>query len=124
MGNKMSEYDSNGEPINTQHHGLQSGRWATFTLYEKLAAVGAEVGRSLNWKEKGNADYAQRAFERALELLDFTITDTKTSSSRRELCRLREALVDSFMYDNEYGSTPELWRKYFGAFEYAASRRK
>ena len=108
--------------MKTQHQGLQSGRWATFTLYEKLAAVGAEVGRSLNWKEKGNADFSNRAFERALELLDFTIADERNRSHLRELCRLREALVDSFMYDNEYGSTPELWRKYFGAFEYAASR--
>jgi hypothetical protein len=103
---------------------LAAGQWGKYNLYEKLAAVGAEVGRSLNWKEKGRVDFANRAFERALELLDFTIRDEKEASHLRELCRLREVLVDSFMYDNQYGSTPELWRKYFGAFEYAASRGK
>jgi hypothetical protein len=107
-----------------QHKDLANSAMARFTLIEQLAAVGAEVGRSLNWKEKGNADYSNRAFERALELLDFTIADEKNRPGLRELCRLREALVDSFIYDNEYGSTPELWRKYFGAFEYAASRGK
>lgn len=101
---------------------LAAGSWGSFGLYEKLAAVGAEVGRSLNWREKGNDDYSNRAFERALALLDFTIRDEKNAARLRELCRLREFLVDSFMYDNEYGSTPELWRKYFGAFEYAAAR--
>ena len=46
-------------------------------------------------REMGHADYARRAFERALELLDLTIADVKHRSRLRELTRLREVLADT-----------------------------
>jgi hypothetical protein len=33
---------------------------------------------------------------------------------------VRECLVDYFMFDNEYGSSDELWQQYFYGFAYAA----
>jgi hypothetical protein len=53
--------------------------------------------------------------------LDFTIPDEKNRSRLREFIRLREALADSFWFDNRYGSCDESWRKYFHAFAYAAA---
>ena len=35
-----------------------------------------------------------------------------------------EALVDYFICDNEYGSTDELWQKYFYHFNYAAALQR
>ena len=87
---------------------------------EQLANVGSEVYRTINWRNKDNLDYSNKAFERALELLDFTITDPKNRSRLKELTRVRECLVDYFMYDNIYGSSDEKWEKYFYAFAYAA----
>jgi len=37
------------------------------------------------------------------------------------LTRLREVLADYFWFDNRYGSSDELWRRYFHAFTYAAA---
>ncbi len=107
-----------------QHKELATGRWAQMTLCEQMANVGSEVSRALNWKAKNNSDYSQKAFERALELLDLTL-DSQTRYSRlKEVARVREILVDYFLADNEYGSSDILWRKYFDAFAMAANRNK
>lgn len=60
------------------------------------------------------------AFERALELLSFTISDKKNKNRLKELTRLNEVLVDYFAFDNEYGSSDKLWQNYFYAFNYLA----
>ena len=90
------------------------------SLVEQLAHVGSEVERALSWQGKGNLLYRDRAFERALELLTMTIGDVKNRQRLKELTRVREALNDYFGFDNQYRSTPELWRKYFHAFNWAA----
>jgi len=38
------------------------------------------------------------------------------------MTRLREVLLDYFLGDNRYGSTPESWHRYFHPFGVAASR--
>jgi hypothetical protein len=113
-----------GAPLTPAHPRLAAGRWFELSLVEQLANVGSEVERALRWREKGNAEFGQRAFERALELLDLTIADAANLDRLRELTRLREVLADYFWFDNEYGSTAESWRRYFGAFTYAAALRR
>lgn len=107
-----------------QHQELASGRWFKFSLIEQMANIGSEVERAILWKEKGNTDYSLKAFERALELLDLSVADTKNKSRLKELLRLREALADYFYFDNEYSSSDASWRKYFLAFSYASAVRK
>ena len=106
------------------HQELAAGRWFALSLVEQLAHVGSEVERTMRWRGKGNAEYAQRAFERALELLDLTIADAKHRARLRELTRLREVLADSFWFDNRYGSTDAAWHRYFHAFAHAAARSR
>ena len=105
-----------------QHTELAAGRWKQLTFLEQMANIGSEVERALNWRQKNNAEYAQRAFERALELTDLTLEGTDDSSRRRELTRVREALGDFFMGTNQYSSTDMLWKKYFSCFTYAARK--
>ena len=107
------------------HKDLASGRWFQFSLMEQLANVGSDIERTIQWKKAGNLEYSEKAFERALELLDFTMADPKNRGPRlKEICRVREALVDHFVYDNEYGSTDELWQEYFYHFNYAAALQR
>jgi hypothetical protein len=103
------------------HRELATGRWFALPLMEQLAHVGSEIERTMRWRSKGNTEYARRAFERALELLDLTIADAKHRSRLRELTRLREVLADYFWFDNRYGSTDESWGRYFHAFTQAAA---
>jgi len=103
-----------------QHKDLADGRWFKFDFMEQMANVGSEVERTMSWKIKNDNDYSQKAFERALELLDLTIGDPKNKSRLKEIVRLREVLVDYFFCKNQYGSSDELWHKYFYAFNFAA----
>lgn len=105
------------------HQGLTADKWSQFEFVEKMANMGSEVERAINWKLKKNFDYSWKAFERALELIDLTLeTEISYPPRLRELCRVREVFVDYFYGDNEFNSTDESWKKYFLAFAYAARK--
>lgn len=106
--------------MNIEHKNLASGRWSQLSFSEQMANVGSEVERAINWKRKNNADYAQKAFDRALELLDFTLADKKNKNRLKEIARTREALADFFAFKNTYQSSDNEWKNYFLAFNFAA----
>ena len=106
------------------HKGLAAGRWFKLSLMEQLANVGSDVERTIQWRKKENAEYSQKAFDRVLELLHLTIADPKNKKRLKEIVRTREALIDYFVYDNEYNSTDEFWQDYFYSFNYAAALRR
>ncbi len=107
-----------------QHKELAAGRWQTLSLAEQMANIGSEVERAFNWRAKQNEEYSERAFWRALELMDLTLDDLKHKGRFREIARTREALVDFYANGNEYGTTEKSWRKYFLAFTFAARRNR
>ena len=102
-----------------QHKGLaESTQWFEMPFAQQMANVGSEVFRAAKWKEKGRADRAASAADRALELLDFTILSMQRSGKRlKEVTRLREALCDYFYGENDFGSTEESLNRYFRPFE-------
>lgn len=108
--------------MNYQHKELAAGRWRQLPFATQMAHIGGEVERALNWRVKNNHDYSRRAFERALELLDLTLASAAGYARKKELARVREALVDYFTDKNQYGSTETSWRRYFAPFAYAARR--
>ncbi len=108
--------------MNLQHKQLAQGRWHDLSFLEQMANIGSEVTRALNWRKKNNAAYFQKAFERALELIDLTIGDVKNCNRLKELTRVREALVDFFYGTNQYASSDVLWSKYFSYFNYAVRK--
>jgi hypothetical protein len=108
--------------MNIQHKELAGGRWRKLTFVEQMANIGSEVQRALNWKLRNNEAYCQRAFERALELIDFSIDDSRNFSRLKELTRVREAMADYFVGTNQFSSTKASWEKYFLGFAYAARR--
>ena len=108
--------------MNYQHKQLASGRWFKLTFFEQMANIGSEVERAISWREK-NKQYSIKAIERALELLELTISDIKNCSRARlkELMRLNEALIDYFYSDNQFSSSDKLWRNYFYIFNREAA---
>lgn len=103
-----------------QHKSLAKRRWKELSFFEQMANIGSEVERTIKWRKKGNVEYSQISFERALELLDMTINSEKNKSRLRELTRIREALADYFVFENSYGSSDKKWQNYFYAFNFAA----
>lgn len=93
--------------------------WNQRTTMEQMANIGAEVGRTINWKPK-DKHYAQLAFYRALDLLAQTKSDPKNKTKLSELCRLYELLVDWWLGNPVYQSDDAGWEKYFYSFNYAA----
>ncbi len=106
--------------MNFQHNDLENGKWSKLSLIEQMANIGSEVIRAINWKNKENQEYSQMAFERALELFYFTVTDPKNKGHLKEIVRARECFIDYLVAKNSYNSTDESWQKYFHAFNYAA----
>jgi hypothetical protein len=107
-----------------QHKELAAGRWADLSFIEQMANIGSEIERALDWRIKNNLDYSQKAFKRGLELLDLTLDNVKEFPCLKELCRVREALVDYFLGTNQFMSTDASWRKYFLPFAYASRQNR
>ena len=101
-----------------QHTQLAAGKWAKLSTCEKLANIGSEVGRAINWKKKDKKDLSQRAINRALELLDFSFDSVTSIAHLKEFTRLREVIVDYFYGVNQYCSSERVLRKYFDGFNY------
>jgi hypothetical protein len=110
--------------MNYQHKELAGGRWNQLSFLEQMANIGSEVERTIGWRNKDNLDYSRRAFDRALELIDLTISDEKNLKRLKEICRVREALADHFLFDNIYQSTDADWSGYFYPFNYASRRTR
>jgi len=106
------------------HKELVGDRWNKLSIAEQMANVGCDVERTIRWRNKGNLDNSRCAFERALELLMFTIADPKNKKRLSELCRLKEVLVDYFFGENQYYCTDEFFQKYFLNFNYMAALEK
>ena len=106
---------------NFYHKELAEGGWGKLSFPEQMANIGSEVERTISWNKRKKPEHSQEAFFRALELVDFTITDKRNKRRLKELCRVREVLVDYFFGDNEYKSTDLLWQKYFRAFTWQVS---
>jgi hypothetical protein len=109
--------------MNNQHQQQFNGSWTKLSLIEQLANVGSEVIRAINWRKKDNKEYSQLAFDRALELFDLTMDDSKNSERLKEVARARELFVDSFN-DNIYQSNDRQWQEYFLAFNYSAQKAR
>ena len=105
------------------HKDLENSRWYSFSFYQQMSNVGSEVERAINWKKKNNQQYSQLAFERMLELLQLTISDPKNKTCLKELCRLREVLIDFLWGDNIYQSKEKSTKNYFYAFNYLATNK-
>ena len=99
-----------------QHKEAAAGRWFQLSFAEQMSNVGSEVERTISWKAKGRLDFSERAFERALELLDLSVADAKNRTRLKELLRVREGMSDHFVFDNFYQSSDESWQRYFRVF--------
>lgn len=101
------------------HSDLTADHWFSLSVKEQMANIGSEVERAIKWKDK-NAKYADLANNRALELFDLTLDDSKYKAGIKEIARARELWLDYFLGPNQYHQTADLWHKYFNAFAFAA----
>jgi hypothetical protein len=110
--------------MSLRHRELAAGRWWELSIAEQLGNVGSEVGRAIRWSSR-NPELARSAFERALELFDLTLGDTRHRCSvarLREIARAREVVADFLAGPNQYSTTAASLQKHFDAYAIAARR--
>jgi len=95
--------------------------WFEIPLVEQLANIGMEVLRAIKWKKR-DEKYFNKAIEKAINLIDLTKNDPKNRKRVKEICRLKEVLIDYFWGKNEYKSTDQAWEKYFNSFIYYSGK--
>lgn len=101
--------------IKTFHKKLAEGRWYKLSLSEQLANIGSEISRAARWFGRDRRHY-QGAVNRALELFDLTLADSRWKGRLREIGRLREVFCDAITGGKEYGSSLKDLEKYFFYF--------
>ena len=106
-----------------KHKELAAGRWFELSLVEQLGNIGSEVSRALRWQNKDMKLFSG-AVERALELFDLTLEDSRWRGRLKEIARAREVFCDTvFQEGKEYNSSLEDLNRYFFQFALAARQK-
>ncbi len=103
------------------HKELAAGRWHKMPLMEQLGNIGSEVSRVIRWRGEDQKLFWS-AVERALELFDLTLADSRWRGRWREIARAREIFLDAVLEDRQYKSSLEDLERYFFHFAFAARR--
>ena len=102
-----------------QHKSLAVGEWQKLSLAEQMGNIGSEISRAFKWQNKDKELY-ENAVDRALELLDLTISDSRWRARLKELSRVREIICDTFFGGKKYFDSFERLNNYFFHFAYLA----
>lgn len=98
--------------------------WLKFSRIEQMANIGSEVHRTIAAAARGDAHAKQLAYERALELFDFTLDDPQWITGRKEVVIAREVFCDLIIGGNTYHTDPDSLDRYFTQFAVAAQRQR
>jgi len=91
-------------------------------MAEQLGNIGSDVHRAVVAHQAGDEARCESARDRALELLDLTLADTRWRDRYREIARARELFCDALIGENEYNTPLDWLDRYF--LEYAIAARK
>lgn len=85
-----------------------------------MGNIGSEIHRLVTSKDKDQAKF-DSALDRALELIDLTLSDPRWKKGYKEIARVREVLCDICFGENEYDTSLEVLDEYF--FQFALMAR-
>lgn len=103
------------------HKNLAEGKWHKFSLAEQLGNIGGEVLRAARWQNKDKKLF-RGAVERALELFDLTLNDSRWRKRLREIARVREIFCDAVYGGKLYKSSLQDLARYFDIFAFATKK--
>lgn len=95
---------------------LTKNRWYAFSRAEQMANIGSEYSRFIHFEEKKDIENMTSAFDRLIELIDFSLNDEKWRGSPAELLRLREVVCDKFIGEKTYNIPAKTLEDYFLKF--------
>jgi len=103
------------------HKELASGKWFELPLAVQLANIGSEVSRAKNWQGRDERIF-WGAVERALELFDLTLRDSRWRGRLEEIGRVKEVFCDTVLGSRDYKTSFEELNRYFNCFLFASHR--
>src|SRR3989339_307141 len=95
---------------------MSEEKWHSYSLAQQFGNIGSEIFRAINREKIGDLVGRQNALERALELVDFTLSDKKHINRLKEIVRLRELLAGHYINNNYYQVDLEDLNKYLLSF--------
>jgi len=79
---------------------MDQNRWNDFSKREQLLTIGAEFMRAKVWQQKSRQNFSL-ALERALELIDLTISDEKWKDNLSMLFVLRGIVAEFYIFKRQ-----------------------
>ncbi|HEY4489850.1 MAG TPA: hypothetical protein VJC12_01175 [Candidatus Paceibacterota bacterium] len=104
------------------HSEILKKRWGKFSVPEQMANIGSEVGRAAKWQGKDEQNFWS-AVERALELFDFTLSNSKLGSRLHEIGLAKEVFCDTILGGREYNDSLSALEEYFMGFAYLVQNK-
>ncbi len=95
-------------------------RWRQFSLSQQLGHVASEIARARHWEEEKDELSRNHALERALELIDLTVTDERFRKRLKEILRLREVVCDWYSGTGTYLVSPRELEEYCQTYAFKA----
>ncbi len=103
------------------HKELANGGWQKLSLMQQMGNIGSEISRAKKWQGKDEKIF-NGAVDRALELFDLTLSDTRWQTGLKEIARAREFFCDALFGSNQFQTSLEDLDRYFFQFALAARR--
>jgi hypothetical protein len=70
-------------------------KWAGLTIFQQMANIGAEVGRTFGAIKRGDTAMAEMAMVRALDLFDATV-EQNSFVRNKEILRAKEVFLEAY----------------------------
>lgn len=83
------------------HKNLDQQKWDSFAKDKQILMIANELNRAKNWIARGNPEEVTNCYERAIELLDLTISLTAKRNLLRELLRFRDVLCSQYISEEK-----------------------
>ncbi len=77
---------------------MEVERWKNFTKRQQLLTIGAEFIRAKVWQNRDKEKFLS-ALERALRLIDLTLSDAKWKDNILMILRLREEAAKFYVWE-------------------------
>src|SRR5438309_5682929 len=76
---------------------MTSEKWGSKPYAYQILNIASEMNRARRWIKENEKEYLHHSLERALELIDLTVSSNQGTRPLRELLRLRETLASYYV---------------------------
>jgi hypothetical protein len=87
--------------LNRRHPNLSLEKWSSLSAGNQVLNIASELNRAGNWIRNNDVAKVNLCYERAFELVDLTVCDSKWRGRIREMLRFREMLAELYLKNDK-----------------------